>query len=87
MGDGNKEEIEDLGPTEMLMDILDNDQQRFESEVQQWRHECEFEQWWKTLEKDSTYIEENINGRSNGSIRAETEETLSGKPTKVEAGT
>ena len=55
MGDGTREEIEAYGPTE--------EQQQFEAEVQQWRRE--YDEWWKTLDKDSNYIQEHDNA-SNG---------------------
>ena len=72
MGDGTQAEIEAYGPTE------DQDQQQFESEVQQWEREerelkfiekvkkaKEFSDWWKTLDKDTDYIKEHDDA-SNG---------------------
>ena len=72
MGDGSRAEIEAYGPTE------EQDQQRFEAEVQQWEREerelafinkvreaREFSDWWQTLDKDTDYIREHDDA-SNG---------------------
>jgi len=78
MGSGSYEEMQACAPSED-----DHEQmQREDSEAEQW----EFEQWWKTLDKDVKYIEEKTNGSSNGFIRAEVKEAIPGKQTKVEAG-
>tara|TARA_R100000656_G_C3951291_1_gene128492 strand:+ start:736 stop:987 length:252 start_codon:yes stop_codon:yes gene_type:complete len=78
MGSGSYEEMQACAPSEDEHEQM----QRDDSEAEQW----EFEQWWKTLDKDVKYIKEQINGSSNGFIRAETKETLSDKQTKVEEG-
>ncbi len=72
MGDGSRAEIEAYCPTE------EQDQQRFEAEVQQWEREerelefiekvrkaREFSDWWQTLDKDTDYIREHDDA-SNG---------------------
>ena len=78
MGSGSYEEIQACAPSEDEHEQM----QRDDSEAEQ----REFERWWKTLDKDSNFIKEQSNGRSNGSIRAETKETVSGKQNKLEGG-
>jgi hypothetical protein len=78
MGSGSYEEMQACAPSEDEHEQM----QRDDSEAEQWA----FEQWWKTLDKDSNFIKEQINGSSNGFIRENVKETIPDKQVKMEEG-